>query len=118
MKFIYLIIGVLSLSLGCIGIVLPVLPTTPFLLLSLFCFTKSSKRFETWFINSNIYKKHLEDFVMNKRLPIKRKIILLIFATTMMMFPLIILDNLIIKILILCLMAYLYYYFLVVIKNN
>ena len=59
-KYLYVIIGLLSLVIGMIGVILPVLPTTPFLLLTSFCFMKGSKRFNKWFKSTKIYKKHLQ----------------------------------------------------------
>lgn len=117
MKFIYIFLGGIFFIIGVIGIVLPLIPTTPLFLLTLVCFAKSSPKLEKKFIESNFYKKYLEDFMKNKRLPLKRKIFLLCLATTMMSFPLIILDNLIIKLVVIILLAYLYYYFLFKIKN-
>lgn len=42
MKLVYLVLGILSTALGAVGVVLPILPTTPFLLVAAFCFAKSS----------------------------------------------------------------------------
>ncbi|MEE9374751.1 MAG: YbaN family protein [Rhizobiaceae bacterium] len=49
-KGLYFVAGVISLLLGIIGIALPLLPTTPFVLLSIFCFGKSSKRWHDWLL--------------------------------------------------------------------
>lgn len=118
MRLIFLILGIISFSIGFIGTFVPVLPTTPFILLSLFCFSKSSKKFEDKLINSEIYKKYLQEFVEKKSLPLKRKIFLMCFATCMMMFPLIILKSIKIKIVIILLLLFLYYYFIFKIKNS
>ena len=47
-KIIFVIVGFISLLLGLIGIVLPILPTVPFLLLTSYCFARGSNKFETW----------------------------------------------------------------------
>lgn len=65
-RLIFLIIGCVSLSLGCVGIVLPILPTVPFFLLTVFCFSQSSKKLHDWFVNTKMYHKHLESFVQKK----------------------------------------------------
>ena len=96
-KIIFVIVGFISLLLGIIGTVLPILPTVPFLLLTSYCFARGSNKFEVWFKSSKIYKKYLEDFILNKSMTLKQKIYISTFADIMIAFPLIILDNLYIK---------------------
>ena len=62
MRPIYFVVGLLSLGLGVLGIFLPLLPTTPFLLLSIACFSRSSKRFENWLYHTKMYKIYVADF--------------------------------------------------------
>ena len=56
MKIMLIILGFLALGLGAVGLVIPVLPTTPFLLVSTFCFARSSERLNTWFKGTKLYK--------------------------------------------------------------
>ncbi|WP_346899186.1 YbaN family protein [Clostridium sp. UBA7503] len=116
-KFICVSIGLICFTLGAIGIVLPILPTTPFLLLASFFFVKGSERFDLWFKNTKIYKKHLDSFVKEKAMTLKQKMTILLFADFMMAFPLIILDSLVIKSMIVLMIIIKYYYFLFVIKT-
>ncbi|CUP78390.1 hypothetical protein BH721_01860 [Clostridium baratii] len=116
-KFLYVTIGIISFGLGAIGVVLPVLPTTPFLLLSSFCFVRGSERFDKWFKGTKLYKKHLESFVNNRQMTLKQKITILLFADFMLMFPLIILDSLMVKGLIVIVMLTKYWYFIFRIKT-
>ena len=62
MKYIFIVIGILSTILGGIGVVLPVLPTVPFLLVASFCFAKGSDRFNNWIKSTGLYKNNLESF--------------------------------------------------------
>ena len=73
MRFIYLIIGFLSLALAIVGVVLPLLPTTPFLLLSIACFSRSSKRFEDWLYHTKLYQAYVADFRETKSIAPERK---------------------------------------------
>ena len=83
-KLLWLMIGIVSRVLGSIGGVLPVLPTTPFLLLASFCFAKGSDRFHKWFIGTKLYKKHLESFVTSRSMTLKTKLCILLPASAML----------------------------------
>ena len=115
-KYFYIALGSISLLIGIIGIVLPILPTTPLLLLSCYCYSKSSDKFYRWLISTKIYNKYGKDFIENKQLTLKRKIFLLSFASIMLLFPLIILSCPL-KLLIITVYIYLYYYFIFNIKT-
>lgn len=116
-KIIFVIVGVISLLLGIIGTVLPILPTVPFLLLTSYCFARGSNKFEVWFKSSKIYKKYLEDFILNKSMTLKQKIYISTFADIMIAFPLVILNNLYIKLFLIIVIIFKYYYFIFKIKT-
>lgn len=83
-QVIFLIIGCLSLALGCVGIVLPILPTVPFFLVTVFCFANSSQRLHDWFIGTQMYKKHLDSFVKKKGMTVRTKAGILVPVTLLM----------------------------------
>lgn len=85
-KIIYIAIGCVSLALGVVGVILPVLPTTPFLLVTAFCFARSSDRLNHWFKGTKLYKKHLESFVKKQGMKISTKVCILTSATLLMGF--------------------------------
>ena len=76
-QIIFLIIGCLSLALGCVGIVLPIL-------LTVFCFANSSQKLHDWFIGTQMYKKHLESFVQKKGMTVRTKATILTSVTALM----------------------------------
>ena len=57
LKIIWIVLGFICLGLGTIGVVLPILPTVPFYMATLFCFAKSSERLHQWFTGTKLYKK-------------------------------------------------------------
>ncbi|MBW9157294.1 YbaN family protein [Clostridium tagluense] len=117
-KIIYVLVGFIAMGLGIIGIVLPVLPTTPFLLLASVCFMRGSERLNTWFKSTKIYKKHLESFIKDRTLTLKQKVIILLFADFMIAFPLIITNNIFMKIVLIFIILCKYYYFIFKIKTK
>ena len=110
-KYFYITLGFITLGLGLIGVILPILPTTPFLLVTSFCFARGSERFHSWFTNTNIYKKHLESFVKERAMTLKQKVVLLSFVNFMLAFPLILVDVLPMRITIIVLIIIKLYYF-------
>lgn len=75
MKYIYLFIGFLSLILGVIGIFLPVVPTTPFLLLSAALFFRSSPRAYDWLLAHKYLGPYIRSFREDRMIPLRAKII-------------------------------------------
>ena len=69
--------GFISLILGIIGLVIPILPTTPFLLLASAAFAKSSERFNNWLLNNKILGAYIKNYREGKGLPLKIKAITL-----------------------------------------
>ena len=61
-RMLYIAAGVICMVLGAAGVALPILPTTPFLLLAAICFAQSSERLNRWFRNTKLYRSHLETF--------------------------------------------------------
>lgn len=78
------VLGCLSLGLGAVGAVLPILPTVPFLMLAAFCFAKSSEKLHNWFVSTKLYKKNLESFVQGKGMTMKIKIRIMVTVTILM----------------------------------
>lgn len=74
-----LVVGTFSLALGTIGIFLPILPTTPFLLLSAACYLRSSERMHKWLLNNRWFGKYIRNYQEGKGIPLKTKVLAMIF---------------------------------------
>ena len=83
-RIIFAVLGLICFGLGTVGIFLPILPTTPLYLATLFFFTQSSQRLHDWFIGTNLYKKHLESFVEKRGMLVSTKASILTTVTILM----------------------------------
>lgn len=77
-RFLLVVVGLIFLVLGAIGVALPILPTVLFLFVASICFVKSSERINTWFENTNLYKKHVVRFINQKGMTLKMKLFIII----------------------------------------
>ena len=119
-KIIFIIIGCLSLGIGCVGMALPIIPTVPFFLLTVFCFANSSEKLHNWFVNTKMYKKHLDSFVKKKGMTVKTKVTILTSVTVIMMlgFVLMMLKGIVIPCIILAVVwVFHLVYFIFVVKT-
>lgn len=73
-RAIYMVIGSISLVIGCAGIILPFLPGFPFFLLTLFCYGRGSEKLKVWFLGTSMYRKHLEAYLKKKGMTWKTKL--------------------------------------------
>jgi uncharacterized membrane protein YbaN (DUF454 family) len=84
MKIILNVIGCLAVVLGVLGIFLPLLPTTPFLLLASACFARGSTRMHNWLQTNRVFGKYLRDYENGKGIPLRGKVWILIFMWSSM----------------------------------
>ena len=86
MKTICIILGTISLGLGILGIFLPLLPTTPFLLLTAALYFKGSPLLYQWLLNHKYFGTYIRNFLENKAIPLRAKIISLLLMWGTMLY--------------------------------
>lgn len=74
----------LACGLGCIGVVVPVLPTTPLLLLATFLFAKSSPRLHAWMCSTKVYQTYVSAFKQAGGVPLSTKVRILLVSYALM----------------------------------
>lgn len=79
-RSLFFVAGTITLVLGAVGIVLPILPTTPFLLISLACYLRSSERMTHWMLNNKYFGTYIRNYKEGKGIPMKTKL----FAITVL----------------------------------
>jgi uncharacterized protein len=97
-KYLFLILGTLSLGIGMIGVLLPVLPTTPFLLIASFFYLRSSKRMYNWMLNHKVFGSYIYCYMKHRGVSQKAKEGTLIFLWSTLMISMILIPGWQIKI--------------------
>ena len=92
-KVLYIILGSLCLVLGSVGIFLPILPTTPFLLLSSYFYVRSSEKLYNWLINHKIFGRYIYNYVTYKAVPKKAKITAILMIIITVPIAVVLIDN-------------------------
>ncbi len=83
-KIIFMIIGFIALAFGLIGILVPLFPTVPFLLLASIMFAKSSDKVNSWFKSTKIYQNHLESYVNKQGMLLNTKLKIMLMVTILL----------------------------------
>ena len=117
LRIMWLILGFLAMGIGAVGVILPVLPTTPFLLLASFCLARGSERFHRWFTGTKLYRRHLESFVRNRAMKLQTKFSLLIPASCMLILAFLAMSNVYGRVFIIFLIFFKYIYFFTKIRT-
>ena len=91
--------GILNVALGTLGAFLPLLPTTPFLLLAAYCFIRSSDKLYNWFINHKKLGRFIREYSLENGLTIKTKVVSLVCGFASMITTSFFLEELSLKLL-------------------
>ena len=81
-RILLIILGSIFVAIGAIGILVPGLPTTPFMILAAACYIRSSNKLYNWLIKNKLFGKHIKNIREGKGIPIRVKIFAQVMMTT------------------------------------
>lgn len=102
MKHVYNIVGCIAVALGLLGVFLPLLPTTPFLLLASACFARGSTRLHAWLRNSKPLGQYLRDYEDGKGIPLRAKIVAIALMWTSLIVAIVRVPSLPVRLMLAC----------------
>lgn len=100
-KMLFIILGSLTFALGTIGIFFPVLPTTPFYLLTAFLWLNSSERLHNYFVGTTYYQKYIQEMIFEKKMSKRDQVKMFIGILFILAIPFFIVDSWIVKVILL-----------------
>lgn len=93
-KYLLLAAGSLFLAIGVAGVFIPLLPTTPLLLISAYCYMRSSERLYHWLIHHKILGAYIYNYITYRALPKRAKVSALVFLWLMLTISILCISNL------------------------
>jgi uncharacterized protein len=116
-NFLLILAGSISVLLGIIGIFVPILPTTPFLLLAAACYIRSSDKFYSWLINNRWLGKYIQDYREKRGMKLSSKVLSISMLSVSIMYAVIYATDILILRIVLLLIAVSVTYHLISIKT-
>lgn len=117
MKIVFIVLGFIFAGLGAFGAAMPLIPATPFLVLSAIFFAKGSEKFHNYFINTKLYKNNIDLIVNKKAMDNKRKFKILAMITLTFAIAFFFLNHIHGRIVLIVVLLGHYYYFIFKIKT-
>ncbi len=117
-KSLYVVLGTFFMVLGLVGVIMPLLPTTPMLLLTVYFYAKGSERFHSWFTSTWLYQRYLDEFIRTNSMTLKSKWRLMLLVDGMLLMSFLTLDVWMLRVLIVILVVTKYWYFFTKIETR
>ena len=118
LRSLFIIAGTLSLIFGVVGIILPLLPTTPFLLLAAACYARGSNKFYNWLLENKLFGEYIKKYRKGEGIPVKIIIVSIILLWATITYSIIIITHLTIIRVILLGIALSITAYIISLKNN
>ena len=120
-RYLFITGSLILLGIGLLGIVVPILPTTPFLLGASYLGVRGSSKFDHWLKQSEVYNKYVVSYEKQGGLSLQRKIKITVFSSTMLISGMLITQVIFVKILLLCVLIiklFVFYRLIPTVKNH